>query len=70
MHFLCQGDASIGSDFYVVDLIGGRNFNEPMLDELKWICDIKMTDEAAAPPRDWNRVGKRIKRGRGLGQLR
>ena len=70
MHFLCQVDASIGSDFYLGDMIGGRKFNEPMLDELNWICDVKMMDEAAAPPRDWNRVGNGIKRERGLGQFR
>lgn len=34
MHLLCQDDAIIGSDFYVMDLIDGRNFNEPTLDEL------------------------------------
>tara|TARA_R110000824_G_scaffold48129_34_gene136148 strand:- start:19 stop:1047 length:1029 start_codon:yes stop_codon:yes gene_type:complete len=34
MHLLCQDDLIIGSDFYVMDLIDGRNFNEPTLDEL------------------------------------
>lgn len=35
--------------------------NDPKTGEprLNWICDVKVMDEGAAPPRDWNRVGKR-----------
>ena len=34
VHLLCQDPDVIGSDFYVMDLIAGRNFNLPTLDEL------------------------------------
>ena len=29
------------------------------LDRLNWICDLKVTDDGAPPPRDWNRPGDR-----------
>jgi 5-methylphenazine-1-carboxylate 1-monooxygenase len=32
---------------------------ETGLDQLNWICDLKITDEGAPPPRDWNRPGDR-----------
>lgn len=32
MHVLCQDPAVIGSDFYVMDHVAGRNFNEPTMD--------------------------------------
>ena len=34
MHLLCEDDAVIGSAFYVMDHVAGRNLNEPTLDEL------------------------------------
>jgi aminoglycoside phosphotransferase (APT) family kinase protein len=34
MHLLCEDASVIGSDFYIMDHIDGRNFNEPTLDEL------------------------------------
>ena len=34
VHLLCQDPKIIGSDFYVMDMIEGRNFNLPTLDEL------------------------------------
>lgn len=35
MHVLCQDPSVIGSDFYVMDHMVGRNFNEPTMDGLK-----------------------------------
>jgi len=34
MHLLCQDASVIGSDFYIMDMIEGRNFNEPTLNGL------------------------------------
>ena len=34
MHLLCEDTAVIGSEFYVMDHVAGRNFNEPTLDGL------------------------------------
>ncbi|MDA0963079.1 MAG: phosphotransferase family protein [Proteobacteria bacterium] len=34
MHLLCEDDAVIGSAFYVMDHVKGRNLNEPTLDDL------------------------------------
>jgi aminoglycoside phosphotransferase (APT) family kinase protein len=34
MHLLCEDDAVIGSSFYIMDQVKGRNFNEPTLDDL------------------------------------
>ncbi|WP_299554464.1 phosphotransferase family protein [uncultured Tateyamaria sp.] len=34
MHVLCQDPSIIGSDFYVMDHVPGRNFNEPTMDGL------------------------------------
>ena len=34
VHLLCQDAAIIGSDFYVMEMIEGRNFNLPTLEEL------------------------------------
>lgn len=34
VHLLCQDPSVIGSDFYVMDMIEGRNFNLPTLDDL------------------------------------
>lgn len=31
MHLLCEDDAIIGSAFYVMDFLNGRNFNEPQM---------------------------------------
>lgn len=45
MHLLCQDETIIGSDFYVMDLIDGRNFNEPTLDELNNPDRGKVMDE-------------------------
>jgi 5-methylphenazine-1-carboxylate 1-monooxygenase len=33
--------------------------SETGLDRLNWICDLKVTDAGAPPPRDWNRPGDR-----------
>ncbi|WP_028956533.1 phosphotransferase family protein [Sulfitobacter sp. 20_GPM-1509m] len=35
MHLLCEDSDVIGSDFYIMDHIDGRNFNMPSLDELE-----------------------------------
>ena len=34
MHLLCEDDEIIGSSFYIMDQVKGRNFNEPRLDQL------------------------------------
>lgn len=34
MHLLCEDDAVIGSAFYVMDFVEGRNFDDPRLKEL------------------------------------
>ncbi|MFT6025223.1 MAG: aminoglycoside phosphotransferase (APT) family kinase protein [Ascidiaceihabitans sp.] len=34
MHLLCEDASVIGSDFYIMDHVEGRNFNEPTLEEL------------------------------------
>lgn len=34
VHLLCQDEAVLGSDFYVMDMVEGRNFNLPTLDDL------------------------------------
>ena len=34
VHMLCEDPAVIGSDFYIMDYIDGRNFNEPTLEDL------------------------------------
>ena len=34
MHLLCEDDEIIGSSFYIMDKVKGRNFNEPKLDQL------------------------------------
>ena len=34
MHYLCEDDSVIGSSFYIMDHISGRNFNEPTLGDL------------------------------------
>jgi len=34
MHLLCQDPAVIGSDFYIMDMVAGRNFDRPTLDEV------------------------------------
>ena len=34
MHLLCEDTAVIGSEFYVMDHVEGRNFNEPTLEAL------------------------------------
>ena len=34
MHHLCKDDSVIGSSFYIMDHISGRNFNEPTLGDL------------------------------------
>ncbi|MEL7164064.1 MAG: phosphotransferase family protein [Pseudomonadota bacterium] len=34
MHHLCEDPAIIGSDFYVMDHVRGRNFTQPTLDQL------------------------------------
>ncbi|MEP2890851.1 phosphotransferase family protein [Tateyamaria sp.] len=49
MHVLCEDAAVIGSDFYVMDHVVGRNFNEPTLDGLT-------TQERSAVIDDMNRV--------------
>jgi aminoglycoside phosphotransferase (APT) family kinase protein len=35
MHLLCEDDSVIGSAFYVMDHVDGRNFRQPTLDELE-----------------------------------
>lgn len=49
VHLLCQDTSVIGSDFYIMDVVDGRNFNEPTLDGLT-------THERVALMNDWNRV--------------
>jgi aminoglycoside phosphotransferase (APT) family kinase protein len=34
MHYLCEDDSVIGSSFYIMDHISGRNFDEPTLGDL------------------------------------
>ena len=34
MHLLCEDDAVIGSMFYIMDFVPGRNFNEPAMPDL------------------------------------
>ena len=34
MHHLCEDDSVIGSSFYIMDYVSGRNFNEPTLSDL------------------------------------
>jgi aminoglycoside phosphotransferase (APT) family kinase protein len=34
MHLLCEDDSIIGSSFYIMDQVKGRNFNTPTLDDL------------------------------------
>jgi aminoglycoside phosphotransferase (APT) family kinase protein len=34
MHLLCEDDSIIGSAFYIMDHVAGRNFNEPTMDAL------------------------------------
>lgn len=34
MHLLCEDASVIGSDFYIMDHVDGRNFNQPSLQEL------------------------------------
>jgi aminoglycoside phosphotransferase (APT) family kinase protein len=34
MHHLCEDDSVIGSSFYIMDHVSGRNFNEPTLGEI------------------------------------
>jgi len=34
MHHLCEDDSVIGSSFYIMDHVSGRNFNEPTLSDL------------------------------------
>ncbi|PUB10151.1 phosphotransferase family protein [Yoonia sediminilitoris] len=49
MHLLCQDPDVIGSDFYIMDFVAGRNFNEPTLDALTVAERGQVMD-------DWNRV--------------
>lgn len=49
MHLLCEDDGVVGSVFYVMDHVEGRNFNEPTL------TDLTKTDRAAVTD-DMNRV--------------
>lgn len=35
MHLLCEDDGVIGSAFYIMDHVNGRNFRQPTLDELE-----------------------------------
>lgn len=34
MHLLCQDPTVLGTDFYIMDLVEGRNFDQPTLDDL------------------------------------
>ncbi|MDB4073425.1 phosphotransferase family protein [Ascidiaceihabitans sp.] len=34
MHYLCEDDSVIGSSFYIMNHVSGRNFNEPTLGDL------------------------------------
>ncbi|UWR24325.1 phosphotransferase family protein [Sulfitobacter sp. S190] len=49
MHLLCEDDAVIGSAFYIMDHVPGRNFNEPTLKELT-------NEERASVMDEMNRV--------------
>ena len=49
MHHLCEDDSVIGSSFYIMDHVSGRNFNEPTLG------DINNADRTSVM-KDMNRV--------------
>jgi len=49
MHVLCEDDSVIGSAFYVMDLVDGRNFSEPSTPDLN-------NDQRSAVIDDMNRV--------------
>ena len=49
MHLLCEDASVIGSDFYIMDHVDGRNFNEPTLDHLT-------RADRGAVTKDMNRV--------------
>ncbi|MEP3786337.1 phosphotransferase family protein [Ascidiaceihabitans sp.] len=49
MHVLCEDDAVIGSSFYIMDQVVGRNFNEPTLNG-------RTVEERTAIIGDMNRV--------------
>jgi aminoglycoside phosphotransferase (APT) family kinase protein len=49
MHLLCEDDSVIGSSFYIMDQVVGRNFNEPTLNG-------RTTKERTAIISDMNRV--------------
>ncbi|WP_299741527.1 phosphotransferase family protein [uncultured Tateyamaria sp.] len=49
MHVLCQDPSVIGSDFYVMDHVAGRNFNEPTMDGVN-------NEDRSAIITDMNRV--------------
>ncbi len=34
MHVLCEDDSVIGSEFYIMDLVAGRNFDDPRLQDV------------------------------------
>lgn len=49
MHLLCEDDSVIGSMFYIMDHVKGRNFNEPAMPDLS-------IDDRAAVIAEMNRV--------------
>lgn len=62
MHLLCQDPQVIGSDFYVMDMVHGRNFRQPTLDDLAPADRGKVIDDmgrvlAALHSVDLSRVG-------------
>lgn len=45
MHLLCEDDDVIGSMFYIMDHVPGRNFNEPAMPDLSSVDRRGVTDE-------------------------
>tara|TARA_R110002110_G_scaffold19919_21_gene81594 strand:+ start:4877 stop:5905 length:1029 start_codon:yes stop_codon:yes gene_type:complete len=45
MHFLCEDESVIGSMFYIMDHVPGRNFNEPSMDGVSPTDRNKIIDE-------------------------
>lgn len=45
MHLLCEDDSVIGSMFYIMDHVQGRNFNEPAMPDVSNVDRGRITDE-------------------------
>lgn len=62
MHLLCEDDGVIGSMFYIMDHVAGRNFNEPAMPDVSMVDRGKVINEmnrvlAALHSVDINAVG-------------